>query len=118
MLKPRSASCTLPSPGTGRKSVRWSGSSMWKSQLAKKTTTEEIKIGSHSEGIETTLPPANRDRFPDLASREYRTGHESDDPPTAPFARQEVEDQRRRAGHPASGSHCRTSEYLCLRGAP
>src|SRR5436853_3772455 len=57
MLKARNASCTLTSSGTGTKSVRWSGSSMWKSQLAKKTTTAETRIGSHSDGIDTMPPP-------------------------------------------------------------
>src|SRR5215510_834069 len=37
---------------------------MWMSQLAKKTMTEEMRIGSHSDGIDTMFPPADRGHTP------------------------------------------------------
>src|SRR5882762_2571506 len=40
---------------------------MWMSQLAKNTTTEDSKIGSHSDGIDTiSLPPMDRSPAPGL----------------------------------------------------
>src|SRR3989442_61723 len=39
---------------------------MWRSQLVKNTMTEEMRIGSHSDGIETMFPPTDRSYTPGL----------------------------------------------------
>ena len=53
MLNRRSAAITSSSDPSFRKSERWKGSTMWSSELARKTITAERRMGSHKETIGT-----------------------------------------------------------------